>query len=117
MNKAKEKYINTRRDNLNLLAVPDKALIKDLREENGKLLAYIDELEDTIQSLKGENESLKGEISDILNDKSEMKRLHKEVKREELYQNLLRIMAKQRDTMKDLRKKNKELVERICLLT
>lgn len=105
-----------RRDNLNLLAVPDKALLKEQREENGKLLAYIDELEDTIKKLKEENESLKGEISDMLNDKSEMKRLHREVKREELYQNLLNMMKAQRETVKDLRKKNKELVERICLL-
>lgn len=117
MNKAKEKYINMRRDNLNLLAVPDKALLKDIREENGKLLAYIDELEYTIKNLKEENENLRKEVSDMLNDKSEAKKLHKEVKREELYQNLLGLLKKYRDTMKDLRKKNKELVERICLLT
>lgn len=112
MNKAKERYINTRRDNLNLLSVPDSALLKEANEENGKLLAYIDELEHTIKGLKDENESLKEEVSAKIS--AEAKEIAKEVKREELYKSLLNIMAKQREMMKELREKNKELVYRIC---
>ena len=97
-----------------LIKLPYKMLLQQSEIRNGQLQSDIDELNDTIASLKTRIAELEAENTDLL--KGVLKEYHKEVKREELYRTQRKNIEHLHKVIKALRQDNSVLMYKVIKL-
>ena len=97
-----------------LMKLPYKLLLQQSEIRNGQLQSEIDELNDTVSTLKARIAELEAENSDLL--KGALKKYRKEVKREEMYSMLGQTIERMQMTIAKLRQDKNELLTTIIRL-
>ena len=97
-----------------LMKLPYKLLLQQSEIRNGQLQSEIDELNDTVSTLKARIAELETENSDLL--KGALKKYRKEVKREEMYSMLGQTIERMQTTIAKLHQDKNELLTTIIRL-
>ena len=97
-----------------LMKLPYKLLLQQSEIRNGQLQSEIDELNDTVSTLKARIAELETENSDLL--KGALKKYRKEVKREEMYSMLGQTIERMQTSIAKLRQDKNELLTTIIRL-
>ena len=97
-----------------LMKLPYKMLLQQSEIRNGQLQSEIDELNDTVSTLKARIAELETENSDLL--KGALNKYRKEVKREEMYSMLGQTIERMQTTIAKLHQDKNELLTTIIRL-
>lgn len=97
-----------------LMKLPYKMLLQQSEIRNGQLQSEIDELNETVSTLKARIAELEKENSELL--KGALKKYRKEVKREEMYSMLGQTIERMQTTIAKLRQDKNELLTTIIRL-
>ena len=97
-----------------LMKLPYKMLLQQSEIRNGQLQSEIDELNETVSTLKARIAELEKENSELL--KGALKKYRKEVKREEMYSMLGQTIERMQTTIAKLRQDKNELLTSIIRL-
>ena len=107
-------YVDEYEGREGLMKLPYKMLLHQSEIRNGQLQSEIDELNDTVSTLKARIAELETENSDLL--KGALKKYRKEVKREEMYSMLGQTIERMQMTIAKLRQDKNELLTTIIRL-
>ncbi len=107
-------YVDEYEGREGLMKLPYKMLLQQSEIRNGQLQSEIDELNDTVSTLKARIAELETENSDLL--KGVLKKYRKEVKREEMYSMLGQTIERMQTTITKLRQDKNELLTTIIRL-
>ncbi|MBR2226356.1 MAG: hypothetical protein IJ893_00640 [Bacteroidales bacterium] len=107
-------YVDEYEGREGLIKLPYKMLLQQSEIRNGQLQSEIDELNDTVSTLKARIAELETENSDLL--KGVLKKYRKEVKREEMYSMLGQTIERMQTTITKLRQDKNELLTTIIRL-
>ena len=110
----RSKYVDEYEGREGLMKLPYKMLLQQSEIRNGQLQSEIDELSDTVSTLKARVAELETENSDLL--KGVLKNYRKEVKREEMYSMLGKTIERMQTTITKLRQDKNELLANIIRL-
>ena len=107
-------YVDEYEGREGLMKLPYKMLLQQSEIRNGQLQSEIDELNDTVSTLKARIAELETENRDLL--KGALKKYRKEVKREEMYSMLGQTIERMQTTIAKLRQDKNELLATIIRL-
>ena len=107
-------YVDEYEGREGLIKLPYKMLLQQSEIRNGQLQSEIDELNDTVSTLKARIAELETENSDLL--KGVLKKYRIEVKREEMYSMLGQTIERMQTTITKLRQDKNELLTTIIRL-
>ena len=107
-------YVDEYEGREGLMKLPYKLLLQQSEIRNGQLQSEIDELNDTVSTLKARIAELETENSELL--KGALKKYRKEVKREEMYSMLGQTIERMQTTIAKLRQDKNELLTTIIRL-